>query len=212
MPPSICSAALSKWVMPFSTCIRPSSTPCQVCPRQTTDGVQANRCSVNSMRRRVILGILPRTRQSCVSLHLQKSFPCAAQASAFYNCLVATPRRCDNSSGTRQAVNPSKDAGFSLSFTAVWQKTYLRMTSKIYKSSHLITAQLGSIHILCAFAYANVYLKTTIIKQNMKIILFQNNIYRSEVHCGIAGVPFDSVRRFRASLLLEPYEVGESKG
>jgi len=86
------------------------------------------------------------------------------------------------------------------------------MTSKIYKSSHLITAQLGSIHILCAFAYANVYLKTTIIKQNMKIILIQNNIHRSEVHCGIAGVPFDSVRRFRASLLLEPYEVGESKG
>jgi len=35
-------------------------------------------------------------------------------------------------------------------------------------------------------AYASVYFKTTIIKQNMKIILFQNNIHMSEVHCGSA--------------------------
>jgi len=38
----------------------------------------------------------------------------------------------------------------------------------------------------CLSAYANVYFKTTIIKQNIKIILLQNNIHVSEVHCGIA--------------------------
>jgi len=62
-----------------------------------------------SIRCAVILGILPRTRQSRVSLHPQKSFLCAAQASAFYNRLVATPRRCDDSSGTRQVQNPSNE-------------------------------------------------------------------------------------------------------
>ena len=68
------------------------------------------------------------------------------------------------------------------------------MTSKTYKSSHLITAPLRSTHSLCVFAYANVYFKTTIIKQNMKIILFQNNILMSEIHCGGAV-------RFRQALL-----------
>ena len=36
---------------------------------------------------------------------------------------------------------------------------------------------------VCISAYANVYFKTTIIKQNIKIILLQNNIHVSEVHC-----------------------------
>jgi len=39
---------------------------------------------------------------------------------------------------------------------------------------------------VCIFAYANVYFKATIIKQNIKIILLQNNIHMSEVHCGSA--------------------------
>jgi len=43
---------------------------------------------------------------------------------------------------------------------------------------------------VCISAYANVYFKTTIIKQNIKIVL-------------IAGVP--RARRFRASLLLRLY-------
>jgi len=38
---------------------------------------------------------------------------------------------------------------------------------------------------VCTSAYANVYFKTTIIKQNIKIIILQNNIHVSEVHCGI---------------------------
>ena len=37
---------------------------------------------------------------------------------------------------------------------------------------------------VCTSAYANVYFKTTIIKQNIKIILLQNNLHVSEVHCG----------------------------
>ena len=37
---------------------------------------------------------------------------------------------------------------------------------------------------VCISVYANVYLKTTIIKQNIKIILLQNNIHVSEDHCG----------------------------
>jgi len=32
-------------------------------------------------------------------------------------------------------------------------------------------------------AYANVYFKTTMIQQNIKITLLQNNIHVSEVHC-----------------------------
>jgi len=36
---------------------------------------------------------------------------------------------------------------------------------------------------VCISAYANVYFKTTIIKQNIKIILLKNNIHVSEVHC-----------------------------
>ena len=51
----------------------------------------------------------------------------------------------------------------------------------------------------CISAYANVYFQPTIIKQNIKIILLQNNIHMSG---SIAGVPFDSVGRFRATLLL----------
>jgi len=39
---------------------------------------------------------------------------------------------------------------------------------------------------VCISAYANVYFKTTIIKQKIKIILLQNNIHESEVHCGSA--------------------------
>jgi len=39
---------------------------------------------------------------------------------------------------------------------------------------------------VCISAYANVYFKTTIIKQNIKIIILQNNIHMSEVHCGSA--------------------------
>jgi len=39
---------------------------------------------------------------------------------------------------------------------------------------------------VCISAYANVYFKTTIVKQNIQIILFQNNINVSEVHCGSA--------------------------
>jgi len=35
-------------------------------------------------------------------------------------------------------------------------------------------------------AYVNVYVKTTIMKQNIKIILLQNNILMYEVHCGSA--------------------------
>ena len=52
---------------------------------------------------------------------------------------------------------------------------------------------------VCISAYANVYFKPTIIKQNIKIILLQNNIHMSR---SIAGVPFDSVGRFQATLLL----------
>jgi len=57
---------------------------------------------------------------------------------------------------------------------------------------------------VCISAYANVYFKTTIIKQNIKIILLHNNIHVSEVHCesAVAGVPFHSIRRFQATLLL----------
>jgi hypothetical protein len=39
---------------------------------------------------------------------------------------------------------------------------------------------------VCISAYANVYFKTTIMKQNIKIIPLQNNFYVSEVHCGSA--------------------------
>jgi len=40
---------------------------------------------------------------------------------------------------------------------------------------------------VCISAYANVYFKTTIINQNIEIILLQNNIHcMSEVHCGSA--------------------------
>ena len=39
---------------------------------------------------------------------------------------------------------------------------------------------------VCISAYANVYFKTTIIKQNIKIILLQNNIHVYEVYCGSA--------------------------
>jgi len=39
---------------------------------------------------------------------------------------------------------------------------------------------------VCISAYAYVYFKTTIIKQNRKIILLPNNIHVSEVHCGSA--------------------------
>ena len=39
---------------------------------------------------------------------------------------------------------------------------------------------------VCISAYANVYFKTTIIKPNIKILLLQNNIHVSEVHCGSA--------------------------
>jgi len=52
---------------------------------------------------------------------------------------------------------------------------------------------------VCISAYANVYFKTTIIEQNIKIIPLQNNITCPRY---IAVVPFDSVRRFRATLLL----------
>ena len=39
---------------------------------------------------------------------------------------------------------------------------------------------------VCMSAYANVYFKTTIIKQNIKMILLQTNIHLSEVNCGSA--------------------------
>jgi len=37
---------------------------------------------------------------------------------------------------------------------------------------------------VCISVYANVYFKTIIIKQNIKIILLKNNLHVSEVHCG----------------------------
>ena len=42
---------------------------------------------------------------------------------------------------------------------------------------------------VCIFAYASVYFKTTIIQQNIKIILLQNNIYVSGIHC-VSAVQF----------------------
>ena len=39
---------------------------------------------------------------------------------------------------------------------------------------------------VCISVYANKYLKTTIIKLNIRIILLQNKIHVSEVHCGSA--------------------------
>jgi len=39
---------------------------------------------------------------------------------------------------------------------------------------------------VCIYAYADVYFQTSIIKQNTKMILLQNNIHVSEVHCGSA--------------------------
>ena len=39
---------------------------------------------------------------------------------------------------------------------------------------------------VCVYAYANVYFKTPIIKQNIKRTIFQNNILVSQVHCGSA--------------------------
>jgi len=39
---------------------------------------------------------------------------------------------------------------------------------------------------VCISAYANVYFRTTIIKQNIKLIFLQNNIHVSEVYCGSA--------------------------
>jgi len=39
---------------------------------------------------------------------------------------------------------------------------------------------------VCISAHANVYFNTTIIKQNIKIILLQNNIHMSKVQCGSA--------------------------
>jgi len=39
---------------------------------------------------------------------------------------------------------------------------------------------------VCLSAYANVYFKTSIMKQDVKIILIQNNIHMSEVHYGSA--------------------------
>ena len=36
---------------------------------------------------------------------------------------------------------------------------------------------------VCISAYAHVYFKTRITKQSIKIILLQNNIHVSEVHC-----------------------------
>jgi len=38
----------------------------------------------------------------------------------------------------------------------------------------------------CIYAYANVYFKTPIIKQDITIIISQNNIHVFEVHCGSA--------------------------
>jgi hypothetical protein len=40
--------------------------------------------------------------------------------------------------------------------------------------------------VVCMSAYANVYFKTTVIIQNIKIILLQKNIHVCEVHCGSA--------------------------
>jgi len=63
----------------------------------------------------------------------------------------------------------------------------------------LLMCVLFYLSFVCISAYANVYFKPTIIKQNIKIILLQNNIHMSR---SIAGVPFDSVGRFQATLLL----------
>jgi len=40
--------------------------------------------------------------------------------------------------------------------------------------------------IVCISTYVNVYFKTTSMKQIIKIILLQNNIHVSRVHCGSA--------------------------
>jgi len=40
---------------------------------------------------------------------------------------------------------------------------------------------------VCIYAYANVYFKTPIIKQTIKIIIFQNNIHVSEVAVQLPG-------------------------
>ena len=39
---------------------------------------------------------------------------------------------------------------------------------------------------LSVYVYANVTFQIPIIKQNIKITIFQNNIHVSEVHCGSA--------------------------
>jgi len=52
---------------------------------------------------------------------------------------------------------------------------------------------------VCISAYANVYFKTTIIKQNIKKMPFNTTFMGPR---SIARVPFDSVMRFRVSLLL----------
>ena len=54
---------------------------------------------------------------------------------------------------------------------------------------------------VCISAYANVYFKTTITKQNINIIFFQTNIHMSEVHC-MSAVRFGQAPHFRAFLLL----------
>jgi len=60
----------------------------------------------------------------------------------------------------------------------------------IQNKSALVHVCFVLLSFVCISAYANVYFKTTIIKQNIKIVL-------------IAGVP--RARRFRASLLLRLY-------
>jgi len=49
-----------------------------------------------------------------------------------------------------------------------------------------ITCVLFFLLFVCISAYANVYFKTTIVQQNVRTILLQNNNHVSEVHCGSA--------------------------
>ena len=51
---------------------------------------------------------------------------------------------------------------------------------------HLFMCVLFFSSFVCISAYANVYFKTTIIKQNIQIILLQYNIHECEVHFGSA--------------------------
>ena len=62
----------------------------------------------------------------------------------------------------------------------------------------------------CLSAYASVYFKTTIMKQNIKILLLRNNIHVSGVHCGgavrfghaLPGLPYYCTPRVCISVVI----------